>query len=159
MYYVHLGLLIYIYQSFYYQNVNQINEEDKESDQRGVLAKNDIHFARFCLILQALIDVSNQEATFTIGKEAINGAGKLVAYFNDQSKKAMEYVKKNKKQKLIGSPLLYFEALPDEFNRKEANNVANSLDIKLSCSEKHLEKFRELELVDYKYNNYKKIIV
>jgi len=50
----------------------------------------------------------------------------------------------------------FYNALPDEFNRQDYLSIAKSLGIKDKTAEKYINLFKENDLLEHEYNNYRK---
>lgn len=147
-----------LFTSWYNQNVDEFNHPDTPSELAGVISKSDILCGRLCLVLQALKNISNAEYIQEIEPATVEGAIRLIEYFKYQAKKTCHYVKENRLQLLHGERLLFYKQLPESFNRKQADDISQSLNIHLKTAEKHLEHFLKVELLKKpKYNQYLKI--
>ncbi len=59
---------------------------------------------------------------------------------------------------LKGTKLRFFEALPNEFNRKKYLAVARKLEIKDKTAESYIGQFVNVELLAHEHNKYSKIL-
>ena len=66
------------------------------------------------------------------------------------------YMKMDGISMLKGKLLDYFNRLPDEFDRKQADTIALNMNIHLKSSEKYLEKLRKIDFLSHEFNIYKK---
>ncbi|MFN8353202.1 MAG: DUF3987 domain-containing protein [Spirosomataceae bacterium] len=119
------------------ENTNLCNSTENET-LAGIYSKFDIHICRFALILQVLRWACDEDNKSQIGKEAIEGAIKLVEYFRRNAEKVHYLINTNNPlDKLPRNKQKLYDKLPEQFT----TNVGLTIAIDCGFKERNFKEF------------------
>jgi len=139
-------------------NTDLCNNTDNET-LAGIYGKFDIHALRFSLILEMISYACGESNKTEISIEAVNGALKLVKYFQATATKVYSIISNfNPLDKLPTDKRTLYKALPDTFTTNEGLKVAELYNVPADTFHKWLRREQKNLFEKIKIGEYQKLI-